>query len=156
MTDTVSTDENISEPDSIPARWRAEVEVAVPFYDVDSMQVVWHGQYVKYLEDARCRLLEELGCSYDHMAASGYMWPVVDMRIKYVKPARFKQKLRVIATIVEWQVRLKIDYRILDAATDDLLTKGYSIQVAVDMSTREMCFATPDVFRQKLGVIECD
>ena len=150
MTETMLTD---TEAPVAPARWQAEVEVTVPFYDVDSMQVAWHGNYIKYFEDARCRLLEELGCNYDHMAASGYMWPVVDMRLKYVKPARFKQRLRVIATITEWQVRLKIDYRILDAATTELLTKGYSIQVAVDMATREMCFATPDVFRQKLGVL---
>jgi acyl-CoA thioester hydrolase len=141
---------------SAPARWQSEVEVTVPFYDVDSMQVAWHGNYIKYFEDARCRLLEELGCNYDHMAASGYMWPVVDMRLKYVKPAHFKQRLRVLATIAEWQVRLKIDYRIVDVATGELLTKGYTIQVAVDMATREMCFATPEVFRQKLGVQQCD
>lgn len=130
--------------------WQAEIELTVPFYDVDLMQVAWHGHYLKYFEDARCRLLENLQYNYDHMTASGYMWPVVDVRLKYVRPALFKQRLRVIASIVEWQVRLKINYRIVDATTGAVLTKGYSIQVAVDAATREMCFVTPSVFRQKL------
>ncbi|MGE8385221.1 MAG: acyl-CoA thioesterase, partial [Pseudomonas putida] len=40
---------------------QAEVEVLVPFFDVDMMEVVWHGHYVKYLEVARCALLDKLG-----------------------------------------------------------------------------------------------
>lgn len=133
-------------------RWAAEVEVSVPFYDVDSMEVAWHGNYLKYFEDARCALLEQLRYNYDHMRASGYIWPVVDLRLKYVKPARFKQRLKVQAKIAEWEVRLKIDYRVMDAETEQVLTKGYTIQVAVDVATQEMCFATPAVFREKLGV----
>ncbi len=149
MTTPVSTE--AANAGASDRRWQTQVDVVVPFYDVDSMQVAWHGNYVKYFEDARCQLLEELGCNYDHMAAAGFVWPVVDMRIKYVKPAHFKQKLRITATIVEWQVRLKIQYRITDADSGAVLTKGHSVQVAVNMETREMCFATPDVFRQKLG-----
>lgn len=145
----------MSKPLVADSRWQAEVEIAVPFYDVDSMEVAWHGNYLKYFEDARCALLEQLQYNYDHMRESGYIWPVVDLRLKYVKPAFFKQRLRVLAKIVEWEVRLKIDYRIVDAASGEVLTKGYTIQVAVDAATREMCFVTPAVFREKLGVTPC-
>jgi len=126
------------------------IELTVPFYDVDSMEIVWHGNYVKYFEDARCKLLQELDYNYETMRASGYAWPVVDLRVKYVKPARFNRRIRVIADLVEWEIRLKIEYRILDLESGETLTKGDTVQVALDMATREMCFATPDIWRRKL------
>jgi len=67
---------------------RIEIPVEVPFFDVDSMDVVWHGHYVKYLELARCTLLERIGHDYRQMKASGYLWPVVDLQLRYVRAAR--------------------------------------------------------------------
>lgn len=131
---------------------RISMEMTVPFHDVDPMNIVWHGRYVKYLEVARCELLESFCYSYSDMFESGYSWPVVDMRIKYVKPATFGQKIRVTATVVEWDFRLKINYLIEDIETGNKLTKGYTIQVAVDMSTEEMCGESPDILLEKLGV----
>ena len=68
-----------------------EATAKIQFYDVDAMQVVWHGNYARFLELARCALLEKIGYSYPEMARSGYFWPVVDMRIKYVRPVRMAQ-----------------------------------------------------------------
>ena len=130
-----------------------ETEIVVPFHDVDPMQVVWHGHYVKYFEIARCRLLETFDYSYEQMHESGYAWPVVDMRIKYIKPLRYSQKIVVAADLCEWEYRLKINYLIRDAATTITLTKGYTIQVAVDLDTREMCLESPPVLRTKLGMV---
>ena len=39
----------------------AEVEIEIPFHDVDSMKIVWHGNYAKYFEIARCALFESIG-----------------------------------------------------------------------------------------------
>lgn len=128
----------------------ATLEVRVPFYDVDSMDIVWHGHYLKYFEDARCRLLDKLDYNYLTMRDSGYGWPVVDVRLKYVQPATFDRRILVTASLVEWEVRMKIEYRIVDLETRKLLTKGYTVQVAVDLSNGEMCFATPDILEQKL------
>ena len=64
------------------------IDINVPFYDVDSMRIVWHGHYVKYIEDARCQLLDEIGYNYQDMEDSGYLWPIVDMRLKYVASAK--------------------------------------------------------------------
>ncbi|MDB5848104.1 MAG: 4-hydroxybenzoyl-CoA thioesterase [Rhodoferax sp.] len=86
------------------------------------------------------------------MRASGFAWPIVDMRLKYVRPARFGQKLFVAAEIVEWENRLRIEYQINDAATGEKLNRAYTIQVAVDMATREMLYVCPPVLWQRLGV----
>ncbi|MGD8176200.1 acyl-CoA thioesterase [Marinimicrobium sp. ARAG 43.8] len=128
----------------------AVLDIQIPFYDVDSMDIVWHGHYLKYFEDARCRLLDAIGYNYIAMRESGYGWPVVDVRLKYVDSARFNRRVRVVATLVEWQIRLKIQYRIIDLETDRLLTKGYTVQVAVSRATGEMCYATPPILEQKL------
>jgi acyl-CoA thioester hydrolase len=121
----------------------AEVLIKAQFYDLDPMQIVWHGNYVRFLEQARCALLDKIDYNYSEMLRSGYAWPVVDLRIKYVRPVRFGQQVRVTATMVEYESRIKIDYRIADLATGDVLTKAHTIQVAVDVASNEMCFESP-------------
>lgn len=129
-----------------------EVEVVPAFYDIDPMEIVWHGHYVKYLEVARTALLGKFDYDYPRMRASGYGWPIVDMRLKYVRPAELGQKLVVRAEILEWENRLRIGYRIRDAATGRKLTEATTIQVAVDLATREMLYVCPPVLWQRLGV----
>lgn len=131
---------------------KAEIALTVPFHDVDAMQVVWHGWYVKYFELARCALLEQVNYNYEEMFASGYSWPVVDMRIKYVKPIKFNQSILVQAQIVEWEHRLKVKYLILDAHNKERLTKGYTSQIAVDLENGEMCWESPRILWDKLGL----
>ena len=122
-----------------------ETEIVVPFFDVDSMSVVWHGHYVKYLEVARCALLDRLGHNYTQMLASGYAWPVIDLQLRYVQSARFGQRLRVSADLVEWQNRLKIHYEISDADTGERLTRASTVQVAVSLTDGAMQLVSPQV-----------
>ncbi|HEX5754910.1 MAG TPA: acyl-CoA thioesterase [Arenimonas sp.] len=133
----------------------AEIELSPAFHDLDPMEVVWHGNYIKYFELARCALLQRFDYDYPQMRDSGYLWPIVDLRSKYVRPARFGQRLRVRAEIVEWENRLKIEYRISDADDGSVLTRAFSIQVAVDIQSGEMCFVSPPVLLQRLGVPAC-
>lgn len=133
-------------------KWSAEIELQVQFFDLDPMNVVWHGNYVKYLEQARCALLESIGYNYPDMKASGYMWPIIDMHLRYIGPATFGQTIRARAAIVEWENRLKIDYLITDAHTGKRLTRATTTQVAVSIDTGEMCFVSPPVLFEKLGV----
>ena len=128
-----------------------EIELSPAFHDLDPMEVVWHGHYLKYLELARCALLQTFDYDYPQMRASGYLWPIVDLRTKYLRSARFGQRLRVRAELTEWEVRMRIDYLISDADSGEAITRAHTIQVAVDVATGEMCFATPEVFRQRLG-----
>ncbi|PXX76405.1 acyl-CoA thioester hydrolase [Pseudomonas sp. NFIX51] len=124
----------------------ADTEIQVPFFDVDTMHVVWHGHYVKYLEVARCALLDKLGHNYQQMRDSGYAWPVIDLQLRYVRGAVFGQKLKVRASLVEWENRLKINYLISDLETGERLTRASSVQVAVEIASREMQLASPKVF----------
>lgn len=133
-------------------QFHTSIDLLVPFHDVDMMEIVWHGHYAKYFEVARCALLEQIDYDYRQMRDSGYFWPVIDLRVKFIKPATFGQAITINAHIAEWQNRLKIDYLIVDKLNGTKLTKGHSIQVAVDMKTQEMCFESPAVLFEKLGV----
>ena len=125
-------------------------DMDIPFQDIDAMEIVWHGNYPRYLEIARCTLLDCIDYDYPKMRDSGYAWPVIDMRIKYIKPLHFKQRIRVRSELKEYENRLKIDFLITDAASGEKLCKAYTIQVAVDIKTQEMCFVSPPVLREKL------
>jgi len=65
----------------------------------------------------------------------------------------FGQIITVTTDIVEWENRLKINYLITDKPTGSRLTKGHSIQVAIDSQTKEMCFESPRVLLEKFGVV---
>lgn len=139
----------------LPSRWWIEIPMQVQFFDLDPMEIVWHGNYVKYLEVVRCALLDQIGYNYVEMKASGFAWPVIDMQLRYAGPARFGQHLTLRAEIVEWENRLKIDYLITDAASGKRLNRASTTQVAVTIATGEMCFVSPAVLFEKLGMEPC-
>lgn len=128
-----------------------EIELTPAFHDVDSMHIVWHGHYIKYLELARCALLARFDYDVPQMFASGYSWPIVDIRVKYVQPLIYRQTVRVRAEITEWENRLKVDYLIRDAASGKRITKAHTIQVAVDPQGN-LQYVCPPILWQKLGV----
>ncbi|WP_293206315.1 acyl-CoA thioesterase [Parvibaculum sp.] len=66
----------------------ASVPFDVHFYDLDPMNIVWHGNYSKYFELGRVALLAKIGYGYNAMKASGYAWPVIDMHIRYYRTGR--------------------------------------------------------------------
>jgi acyl-CoA thioester hydrolase len=135
-----------------PSRWAVEIEMQVQFFDLDPMEIVWHGNYVKYLEVVRCALLDSIDYNYVEMKASGYAWPVIDMQLRYISSATFGQRLKLRAEIVEWESRLKIDYLITDALSGKRLNRASTTQVAVDIASREMCFVSPPILFEKLGL----
>ena len=128
----------------------ADVIIDIPFHDVDTMNVVWHGHYLKYFEIARCKLLDQFDYNYNQMKDSGYAWPVIESYVRYAQGIIFGQHIRVRATLKEWENRLKIEYQIFDAESGKRLTKGFTSQVAVEIETREMCFQSPQVFLDRL------
>ncbi|MDO4879587.1 MAG: acyl-CoA thioesterase [Neisseria sp.] len=118
-------------------------ETEVPFFDVDAMHIVWHGNYVKYLETARCDFLASIGYDYNEMGRQGYSWPIVQMSLKYIRPARFGQKIRIEMAVVEIESCLRIDYTVYDALTGEKLTRASTTQAAVSLADGLMQFQTP-------------
>ncbi|WKD49937.1 acyl-CoA thioesterase [Microbulbifer spongiae] len=136
----------------ISEKWRARVEIQIPFHDVDVMEIAWHGHYTKYFEIARCALLDKIKYNYPQMRESGYAWPVIELKIRYIKPLIFKQWIVIYAEVSEYENRLKINYTVYDKDSDKRLTRGHTVQVAVEMKSGEMCFVSPPLLLKKLGI----
>jgi acyl-CoA thioester hydrolase len=129
----------------------ATIQAAPQFYDIDPMNIVWHGHYPRFLEIARCAVLDKIQYSYSDMLSSGYAWPIVDMQLRYAHPLVLGQTIEVTAGIVEWESRLRITYVFRDAGTGQRTTRGHTIQVAVDTKKGEMLWETPPILREKLA-----
>lgn len=129
-----------------PGVLHVDTALTVPFFDVDSMHVVWHGHYVKYLEIARCALLDHIGYGYRAMQEAGYQWPVIDLQLRYAHAVRFGQRLNLRADLVEWENRLKIHYLISDAESGARLTRASTVQVAVSLADGAMQLVSPAAF----------
>lgn len=125
------------------------VEVEVPFQDLDPMDIAWHGNYFRYFEAARAALLRRIGYDYPAMKASGYAWPIVETKVKFVRPARYGQRLCVCAELLEWENRLKIGYEVTDSRNGARVTTGYTIQCAVD-ANGELQLVSPAALRERV------
>lgn len=120
--------------------------IKVHFFDVDPMNVVWHGNYVRFMEVARTAMLAQLGYDYAAIDASGYMWPIVDMRIKYIRPILLGQSVSIETKLVEYENRVVIEYRFIDEETGKVLTKATTTQVAVKVGNTSMDMECPADF----------
>jgi len=130
----------------------ATTEIKIPFFDIDPLEVVWHGHYVKYFEIARGDLMDKINYNILQMRDSGYAWPIIDLRIKYIKPAIYQQTIQIETCLMEYYNRLKVHYLVTDLKTGEKLTKAESTQVAVNLKTQEMCFISPPILFEKLGI----
>lgn len=128
----------------------AELTLITSFQDADPMGVIYHGNYFRFFEEVRRLLMEKINYNYRDMIESGYAWPVIDSYVKYVRAIPFNHEIRITAKLTDWENYLRVEYVIYDAKTGQRLTKGYTRQVAVSMPSEEMCFASPDLIKEKL------
>ena len=127
-----------------------EIEFRVDFNDCDPMGIVWHGNYINYFERARCALLDKIGYNYIDMEKSGYLFPVTEVKAKYMKSLRFGDVCRARAELVEFEYMIKMNFALYDAKTGVLTTKGTVSQMCVEAKTGESRFECPEVFTEKV------
>ena len=117
-------------------------EFKAEFFDTDPMGIMWHGNYVKYLEMARCKLLDEIGYNYIKMQDNGFTLPIVKMDLKYINPIYFNEYFIVEISVIECDITLKFKYTLL--SKDELtIAKANTTQVAVRLN-KETLYSIPD------------
>ncbi len=126
-------------------------EMCAEFFDVDSMGVVWHGNYAKFLEIARCRLLDEAHFNYIKMRQKGFALPIIKMDLKYVKPILFNDRIFVEITLQECDVLLKFIYKILNAK-EETLCIAHTTQAATTLQG-EVIFEIPRDLQESLMLL---
>lgn len=128
----------------------AHIDLQIPFQDVDAVQIVWHGNYFRYFEAARAVLLRRVDYDYPEMRDSGFAWPLVDAHARFVRPVRYAQWIRVEAGLVEWENRMKVEYRVTDAENGTRLGRGTTVQCAVTVDTWELQLVSPPALLDRL------
>ena len=126
-----------------------EILIEVPFFDLDPMNVVWHGNYLKYLEAARCDMLEKIGYTYDDMKKDGFAYPVAKMELKFIKSATLSQKLLIKASLEEYEPSLRIKYIITDE-NGEVIFKASTMQICVDAITGKSIYEAPEGLKEGL------
>ena len=131
------------------------VELPVRFSEVDSMQVVWHGHYVKYMEEGREDFGRKFGLSYMTIKANGYMAPVVKLVCEYKKPLSYDDKVIIETHYLDSDAaKIRYQFKIFRASDKELVATGESVQVFLDMNF-ELILTNPPFFedwKKKMGL----
>ena len=130
----------------------ASVTLKVPYHDVDLMQIVWHGNYLKYFEVARQALFKKYGVDMQHYTQdTRYVFPVVRSMIKHISPLRFDDEFVCTVVLKEARVRIVLDFEIKLVSNGKVCAKGWTEQVAVLLPEMEMVFQIPEEIQKALS-----
>jgi len=124
-----------------------EHKVRIRYAETDQMGYCYYGNYPQFYEVGRVEMLRSIGTSYKEIEEKGFMLPVVDLTVKYIKPAYYDE-LITIKTIINHKpsVKIEFDYEIYNEA-GVLLNKGYTKLVFVNKETMKPCHC-PDFLNQ--------
>ena len=124
----------------------AEKKIEIRFSEVDVMNVVWHGSYPLYFEDAREAFGAKYGLSYKRYMDEKVFAPIVELDIKYKRPILYGMTpvVRIVYRPTE-AAKIVFDYEIIDAETGSVFATAHSVQVCMDMNYNLM-WDNPDFF----------
>jgi acyl-CoA thioester hydrolase len=129
-----------------------EIALQIPFHDLDPMHIVWHGNYLKYFDQARFALFRNVGIDlYEYYQKTGTLFPITKTSTKHIIPLVYGDQVGCRATVVDAGVKIVIDFAIRRMPSGEICTKGRSEQVAVKAPEMIMMFEIPADIRQALG-----
>lgn len=127
---------------------KASKYIDIRFSEVDSMQVVWHGSYPLYFEDAREEFGRKYKLEYLRIAEFGYYAPLVDLEFHYRKPITYGMRPRIdITYCLTESAKIIFEYEIHDPDTDELMATGRSVQVFMDMDY-QLVWTNPEFYQE--------
>lgn len=126
----------------------AEKGLDIRFSEVDSMNVVWHGSYPLYFEDAREAFGAKYGLGYMTIFSAGYFAPLVELNFKYKQPIVYgMHPLIRITYIPSPAAKIIFEYEIVNPADGSTIATGRSVQVFMNRDY-SLVWDTPDFYRQ--------
>ncbi len=126
-----------------------EIQIRVRYGETDRMGFVYYGNYATYFEVARVEALREMGVSYLEMENGGVSLPVLEYKIKYLKPAFYDDQLTIKTIIRELPgVRIKFEYETYNQ-DKVLLNIAETTLVFINVKTLKPCMV-PDFVLEKM------
>lgn len=136
---------------------KAQTEIKVRFNEVDSLRIVWHGHYVKYLEEAREAFGKKYELGYLDIEKHGYATPIVKVDIDYKQQLKYGDSLIAEAEYVDSAAaKLIFHYTLYRKSDQVIVAKAKTIQVFLDLKTFELSLNHPQFgldWKKKWGVI---
>lgn len=130
-----------------------EIKTRIRYAETDQMGVVYHGNYVQFIEMGRTEWLRTLGISYKEMEAAGVMLPVISIQINYKKSAYYDDVLTVKTTLKKLpSVKIEFDYEIYNEK-GEIITQGNTVLAFINMKTNRP-MKCPEHLLEKLSTIE--
>jgi len=111
----------------------SETKIRVRYADTDQMKMIYHSKYLEYFEQGRSDLLRAIGLPYPKIESMGFYLPVIEAHAKFLKAGRYDDLLTVRTMLSEPpQVRVTIEYAIINEDSQELLVAGYTVHGFVD------------------------
>ncbi len=126
--------------------YQSEYEVKISFEDLDPINVVWHGNYMRYMEQARCDMFDKINYTYKDMKEDGIAYPIAKMNVKYIKPAEFRDILTIKLDVISIEPTLDIKYTIFNKNTGDKIFEATTMQIGINIETKESIYSPPKRF----------
>ena len=129
---------------------KSRFPMRVRYADTDPMGVAYYGNYFTWFEVGRTEMLRALGMSYREVEAAGVRLPVVESGCRYLRPARYDDRLVIETTLAEFgRASLRFEYRVLHELDGELLALGWSTHCFLDAAGR--LIRPPAFFRELMG-----
>lgn len=127
----------------------ADIELHVPFHDCDPMQIVWHGNYLKYFELARTELFQQLDLDVPQIRALNVVMFVCETHCRYLYPMRYNDHIRVRATITRTDPVLRVSYTAMNLTANRKSSRAYTELAFTDVHG-DLLTPLPQVIRERL------
>jgi len=135
----------------------AQTEIKIRFNEVDSLRIVWHGHYVKYLEEAREAFGKKYEMGYLDVEKHGYATPIVKVDIDYKQQLRYGDDVIIEAEYVDTAAaKLVFHYTLWRKKDMVVVAKAKTIQVFLELDTLELSLTHPQFgieWKKKWGVV---
>jgi acyl-CoA thioester hydrolase len=126
-------------------------KVRVRYAETDQMNVVYYGNYAQYFEVGRVESIRQLGYTYKDMEASGVIMPVVDLHIRYLRPATYDDLLTIKTQVRELPVDHRIEFfQEVFNERGKMLTSGKVTLYFLELTTRRKTHM-PKALRERLA-----
>ena len=139
-----------------PPILKATSTIEVRFNECDPLGIVWHGNYVKYLEDGREAFGKKYGLDYMDFYINGYATPIVHLQLNFKKTMQYKEIAQVEVTYRNTDAaKIIFDYVIRSETKNEIVCKATTIQVFVSNGSMQLSLVCPDIFtkwKQNNGV----
>ena len=109
----------------------------INYYETDKMGVVHHSNYIRFLEEARCRWIEVNNISMEKLEALGYTIPTLEIDCKYKYPVTSGDAILIEVKILEFNgVKMKIIYKVINKDTNKIIVEAWSTHCFTDRNLK--------------------